>query len=90
MESRNNYTTVNSKTWDVWSEHGCEWSIPVTHEDFERAKAGSWGVFLTPCKTVPKRLVPTFCRDENSGPCQRRRTADAYLCRTGRGRDGVG
>ncbi len=54
MESRNNYTTVNSKTWDVWSEHGCEWSIPVTHEDFERAKAGSWGVLLTPCKTVPK------------------------------------
>ena len=54
MESRNDYTAVNSKTWDVWAEHGCEWSVPITHEDFVQAKAGNWGVFLTPCKTVPK------------------------------------
>ncbi len=47
------YTEINSKTWDKWSENNCEWSIPITQEEYQKAKTGEWGVYLTPCITVP-------------------------------------
>lgn len=47
------YTEINSKTWDHWAENGCEWSIPISHEEYKKAKSGEWGVYLTPCITVP-------------------------------------
>lgn len=49
----NTYTEINSKTWDCWAENGCEWSIPITHEEYQNAKNGCWGVYLTPCVIVP-------------------------------------
>ncbi len=52
------YTKINAKTWDRWAENGCEWSVPVTHEEYLRAKQGEWGVYLTPCRTVPKAWFP--------------------------------
>ena len=54
MEWKMDYTTVNSKIWDFWAQNGSEWSVPVSHEVFVQAKAGVWGVYLTPCKTVPQ------------------------------------
>lgn len=48
-----NYTEINSKTWDHWAQNGIEWSIPISHEEYEQAKNGDWGVYLTPCITVP-------------------------------------
>lgn len=53
MDKRD-YTEVNSRTWDKWAENGCEWSIPISHEKYVKAKSGEWGVYLTPCKFVPK------------------------------------
>lgn len=47
------YTEVNSKTWDLWAENGCEWSVPISNEEYQKAKNGEWGVYLTPCITVP-------------------------------------
>ena len=47
------YTEINSKTIDRWVDEGWEWSIPITHEVYERAKAGEWDVGLTPTKPVP-------------------------------------
>ena len=47
------YTDINSKTWDCWADNNCEWSIPISHEEYEKAKNGEWGVYLTPCITVP-------------------------------------
>ena len=47
------YTEINSRTWDVWAENGCDWSLPVTHEEFEAVTEENWGVYLTPCITVP-------------------------------------
>lgn len=47
------YTEINSKTWDVWAKGGCEWSLPISHEEYEKAQNGIWGVYLTPCITVP-------------------------------------
>ncbi len=52
------YTQENSKIWDKWAEEGIEWSVPVTHEEFEQAKTGVWGVYLTPTKLVPKEWFP--------------------------------
>lgn len=57
MDNRN-YTEYNARTWDHWAESGSEWSIPITHEEFEQAKQGNWGVYLTPMKTVPKDWFP--------------------------------
>lgn len=47
------YTETNSKTWDSWAENGCEWSLPISQEEYQKAKKGEWGVYLTPCVIVP-------------------------------------
>lgn len=54
MSLHNNYTEINSKTWDKWADNGCEWAIPISHEEYVYAQNGEWGVYLTPCKIVPK------------------------------------
>lgn len=55
-----NYTEVNSRTWDHWAEAGIEWSIPCTHAEYEAACRGDWGVYLTPCVTVPREWFGTL------------------------------
>lgn len=47
------YQEINSATIDRWVGGGWEWGKPIDHETYLRAKAGEWGVFLTPTKTVP-------------------------------------
>ncbi len=47
------YTEINSKTWDKWAENGCEWSLPISPKEYQKAKNGEWGVYLTPCVIVP-------------------------------------
>jgi hypothetical protein len=37
---KQNYTDVNSKTWDKWAENGCEWSLPISHEEYNNAQNG--------------------------------------------------
>lgn len=49
-----NYTDINSAFFDKWIEQGWEWGQPITHEVYEKAKAGEWDVLLTPTKPVPK------------------------------------
>lgn len=48
-----NYTDINAKTVDGWVKNGWKWGKPISHETFEKAKNGAWGVYLTPTKTVP-------------------------------------
>lgn len=50
-----NYTEINSKTWDLWAENGCEWSVPITHEEYEGTDETNFGVYLTPCIPVPRQ-----------------------------------
>jgi SAM-dependent methyltransferase len=52
--NKQNYTEINSKTWDKWAKDGIEWSIPINHEEYINAQNGNWGVYLTPVKFVPK------------------------------------
>lgn len=47
------YTKINSETWDLWAEDGCEWSLPISHEEYEKTTSDNFGVYLTPCITVP-------------------------------------
>ena len=47
------YTDINAAAIDRWVEEGWEWGVPISHEAFERAKAGDWDVVLTPTKPVP-------------------------------------
>lgn len=51
------YQEINSRTIDKWIEEGWEWGIPVSHEEFEKAKRGEWDVFLTPTKPMPHEWV---------------------------------
>lgn len=48
------YQIINSKTIDRWCEEGWEWGIPISHETYEAALRGEWGVYLTPTKFVPR------------------------------------
>lgn len=50
-----NYQQINSETISRWCREGWEWGQPISHEEFEKAQAGQWGVYLTPTKFVPKR-----------------------------------
>ena len=48
-----NYQDINAQTIDRWVEEGWEWGVPVSHEEFERARRGEWDVYLTPTRPVP-------------------------------------
>jgi len=47
------YTKINSETWDLWAKDGCEWSLPISHEEYENTTADNFVVYLTPCINVP-------------------------------------
>ena len=48
------YTKINSETWDSWAENGCEWTIPITRAEYDRAReSGDFTVYLTTCVKVP-------------------------------------
>ena len=49
-----NYPEENARTVDRWCAQGWEWGRPVSHEDYVKAQAGEWGVYLTPTKFVPQ------------------------------------
>ncbi len=57
------YADINARTWDDWAKNGCCWTVPVTHDVFERALGGDWEVLLTPCRPVPKAWFAPFLRD---------------------------
>lgn len=47
------YTKINSETWDLWAEDGCAWTLPISHEEYEKTTADNFIVYLTPCIAVP-------------------------------------
>ena len=44
----------NRKAWDIEVERGNPWTIPVTAEQVDAARAGQWSVLLTPTLPVPR------------------------------------
>ncbi|MDD4082556.1 MAG: methyltransferase domain-containing protein [Sphaerochaetaceae bacterium] len=54
------YTDFNSKVVDSWVSEDWEWSIPISHETFLKAKNEKiWDVVLTPIITVPHSWFPS-------------------------------
>ncbi len=49
-----NVQEYNSGAWDKLVENEIEWSVPVSSQVIERARAGIWEVILTPIKPVPR------------------------------------
>jgi SAM-dependent methyltransferase len=59
-EEITNYTDINARTIDQWTEKGWEWSIPISHEAFMDAQNGKWDVVLTPMIPVPPGWFSPF------------------------------
>jgi len=54
------YTDFNSKVIDSWVDENWEWSIPISHETFLKAKRENiWDVVLTPLIPVPHGWFPS-------------------------------
>lgn len=51
------YTQINAETIDRWVEDGWRWGIPITHEEYLRAREGELRVLLTPTKYVPREWL---------------------------------
>ncbi|MHC1787068.1 MAG: class I SAM-dependent methyltransferase [Christensenellales bacterium] len=49
-----NYVDHNREVIGSWVAGGWEWSIPMSHEEYLRAKEGDYRLLLTPCRPVPK------------------------------------
>ena len=47
------YQQINSRVIDGWCRDGWEWGKPISHEVYQNALNGRWGVYLTPTKIVP-------------------------------------
>lgn len=52
------YIEKNSQIWDQRSDNNDTWSIPVSSEEVQRARAGDWHIVLTPRKPVPASWFP--------------------------------
>ncbi len=51
------YNDLNSETIDRWIDEGWEWGVPISHGEYEKAKAGERDVLLTPTRPVPREWL---------------------------------
>jgi len=49
---------VNRRAWDRQVAQGNQWTVPVSSEEIEAARNGSWSVLLTPTKPAPHAWFP--------------------------------
>lgn len=55
---RETYRDVNARVIGSWIAEGWEWGTPVSHDDYLRAREGSWEILLTPTVPVPRDWWP--------------------------------
>jgi len=48
----------NRTAWDNYVDKKVQWTIPVSEQELENAKNGSWNIVLTPKKPVPHNWFP--------------------------------
>jgi len=67
----------NRRAWDAQVASGNRWTLPVSSEQIDRARAGDWSVILTPTKPVPRdwfgelrgvRVLGLACGGGQQGP----------------------
>jgi len=58
MADRIDVRAHNRDAWDKNVERGNEWTIPVREEAIAAAREGTWEIFLTPTKPVPRDWFP--------------------------------
>ncbi|MDO1604691.1 methyltransferase domain-containing protein [Lactobacillus sp. YT155] len=61
---KESYTEINSKAIDQWVNEGWEWGQPISHEEYEKAKAGKWDVVLTPQVKVSHNWFAPFIKKD--------------------------
>ncbi len=54
----------NREAWNRYVREGIRWSLPVSHEEVQRARQGDWQLYLTPSLPVPKDWYPDFAGKE--------------------------
>ena len=54
----------NARAWDRQVEEGNRWTVPVTPDEVAAARAGRWGLLLTPSKPVPRDWFPPVAGSE--------------------------
>ena len=54
------YTKINSQTWDSWAEDGCQYTLPISHEEYEKITPYIFSVILKPCIPVTNVLFGEF------------------------------
>ncbi len=52
------YIEDNGRIWDIRAENNDIWSVPVTSEEVDKARKGTWSIVLTPTKAVPEDWFP--------------------------------
>lgn len=57
-------TAYNRSAWDRQVAASNPWTIPVTAEQVQAARAGRWDIFLTPTRPVPRDWFPPLAGAE--------------------------
>ena len=50
----------NKSAWDSYVDKKDRWTIPVSEQELENVKDGTWSIVLTPNKTVPHDWFPSL------------------------------
>ena len=48
----------NAEAWDLHVKNAWQWTVPVSHEEIEAARAGLFSILLTAKKPVPREWFP--------------------------------
>ncbi len=52
------YAFLNSEAWDQWVADGIPWGVPISPEEFARAKAGALEMHLGAMRHIPREWFP--------------------------------
>ena len=65
-EPRDDIAAENRVAWDAQVEKGNEWTLPLSAEALEQARAGRPQVVLTPNRPVPQEWLGTLAGASSS------------------------
>jgi SAM-dependent methyltransferase len=51
------YQEENAETISRWCRQGWKWGVPLTHEEYLKARKGTFAMLLTPTKPIPHKWL---------------------------------